>query len=89
MTRPPRPKYPNDSKNYHEMCKRRFVHTVCLPEDLLQTYEKLRPALRPSRSHADVIRCLFEAAEREIQALIQASQPHGIGSVAHHVLVMS
>ncbi|KAL3677058.1 hypothetical protein R1sor_027006 [Riccia sorocarpa] len=35
MTRPPRPKYPSDTKNYHDLRKTRCAHTVRLPEELL------------------------------------------------------
>ncbi|KAL3675677.1 hypothetical protein R1sor_025625 [Riccia sorocarpa] len=71
MTRPPRPKYPSDAKDYHELRRPGCAHTVRLPEDLLPTYAQLKRSLGRNTSHADVIRFLFEAADPAIQAAIQ------------------
>ncbi|KAL3688601.1 hypothetical protein R1sor_014910 [Riccia sorocarpa] len=70
MTRPPRPKYPSDARNYHEVRKPGFAHTVRLPEDLLDKYAELKTALGPRKSHTDVIRFLFEAAEPAITSML-------------------
>ncbi|KAL3682660.1 hypothetical protein R1sor_000682 [Riccia sorocarpa] len=67
MTRPPRPKYPSDAKDYHEIRRPGCAHTIRLPEDLLPTYVNLKRCLRPRTSHTDVIRFLFEASEAAIQ----------------------
>ncbi|KAL3697262.1 hypothetical protein R1sor_011338 [Riccia sorocarpa] len=69
MTRPPRPKYP-DSRNYHEIQKPGHAHTVRLPEELLEKYTALKIALGPKKSHADVFRFLWEAAEPAISSLM-------------------
>ncbi|KAL3696412.1 hypothetical protein R1sor_010488 [Riccia sorocarpa] len=53
MTRPPRPKYPSDSRNYHEIQKPGHAHTVRLPEELLEKYTALKIALGPKKSHVD------------------------------------
>ncbi|KAL3694029.1 hypothetical protein R1sor_007680 [Riccia sorocarpa] len=73
MTRPPRPKYPSDCKNYHELRKPGLAHTIRLPEELLQTYDDLKRSLGPRTTHADVIRFLFEAADPAIQAALQSA----------------
>ncbi|KAL3697261.1 hypothetical protein R1sor_011337 [Riccia sorocarpa] len=70
MTRPPRPKYPSDSRNYHEIRKPGHAHTVRLPEELLDKYTALKIALGPKKSHADVFRFLWEAAEPAISSLM-------------------
>ncbi|KAL3677928.1 hypothetical protein R1sor_020884 [Riccia sorocarpa] len=75
MTRPPRPKYPSDAKNYHDLRRPGFAHTIRLPEELLQLYVNLKCALGPRTTHADVIRVLFEAAEATIQAVMQLDSP--------------
>ncbi|KAL3692876.1 hypothetical protein R1sor_006527 [Riccia sorocarpa] len=75
MTRPPRPKYPSDSKNYHDLRRPGFAHTVRLPEELLDTYTNLKKALGPKSSHADVLRFVFEATESAISAVLQAVEP--------------
>ncbi|KAL3676294.1 hypothetical protein R1sor_026242 [Riccia sorocarpa] len=75
MTRPPRPKYPTDSKNYHEARRPGHAHTIRLPEELLDTYLQLKKSLGARSSHADVIRFLFDAAESAITSVIQASEP--------------
>ncbi|KAL3702088.1 hypothetical protein R1sor_020110 [Riccia sorocarpa] len=72
MTRPPRPKYPSDLKNYHELRKPGCAHTIRLPEELLVTYVDLKRALGARTTHADVIRFLFEAADPAIQAALQS-----------------
>ncbi|KAL2636453.1 hypothetical protein R1flu_007932 [Riccia fluitans] len=72
MTRPPRPKYPSDSKNYHEIRRPGCAQTIRLPEELLDTYVTLRRCLGTKTSHATVIRFLFEAADATITAVIQA-----------------
>ncbi|KAL3686945.1 hypothetical protein R1sor_013254 [Riccia sorocarpa] len=59
MTRPPRPKYPSDAKNYHDLKRLGFAHTVRLPEELLDIYVNLK-------------RTLKEAA---IAAVVQAAEP--------------
>ncbi|KAL3694997.1 hypothetical protein R1sor_008648 [Riccia sorocarpa] len=71
MTRPPRPRYPSDAKNYHETRRPGFAHTVRLPQELLDKYTALKLALGPRKSHADVIRFLFEAAEPAIASVLQ------------------
>ncbi|KAL3685848.1 hypothetical protein R1sor_003870 [Riccia sorocarpa] len=70
MTRPPRPKYPSDSRNYHEIRKPGHAHTVRLPEELLEKYTALKIALGPKKSHADVIHFLWEAAEPAISSIM-------------------
>ncbi|KAL3699113.1 hypothetical protein R1sor_017135 [Riccia sorocarpa] len=72
MTRPPRPKYPSDAKNYHDLRCPGFAHMIRLPEELLQPYVNLKRALDPRTTHTDVIRFLFEAAEAAIQAVMQS-----------------
>ncbi|KAL3684744.1 hypothetical protein R1sor_002766 [Riccia sorocarpa] len=74
MTRPPRPKYPSDSRNYHEIRKPGHAHTVRLPEELLEKYMVLKNALGPKKSHADVIRFLWEAAEPAISSILQGKR---------------
>ncbi|KAL3692598.1 hypothetical protein R1sor_006249 [Riccia sorocarpa] len=76
MTRPPRPKYPSDSKNYHDIRKPGCAHTVRLPEELIEKYVALKNALGSRKSHADVIRFLFEAAEPAIAAVLQQCEDH-------------
>ncbi|KAL3695438.1 hypothetical protein R1sor_009514 [Riccia sorocarpa] len=76
MTRPPRPKYPSDSKNYHDIRKPGCAHTVRLPEELIEKYVALKNALGSRKSHADVIRFLFEAAEPAIAAVMQQREDH-------------
>ncbi|KAL3693655.1 hypothetical protein R1sor_007306 [Riccia sorocarpa] len=76
MTRPPRPKYPSDSKNYHDIRKPGCAHTVRLPEELIEKYVALKNALDSRKSHADVIRFLFEAAEPAIAAVLQQREDH-------------
>ncbi|KAL3691361.1 hypothetical protein R1sor_005012 [Riccia sorocarpa] len=76
MTRPPRPKYPSDSHNYHEIRKPGHAHTVRLPEELLEKYTALKNALGPKKSHADVIRFLWEAAEPAISSILQEKEDH-------------
>ncbi|KAL3680545.1 hypothetical protein R1sor_023501 [Riccia sorocarpa] len=83
MTRPPRPKYPSDLRNYHEIRKPGFAHTVRLPEELLETYEKLKRAMGPKTTHADALRFIFEAAESAIQAVVQAAEPIVVGDSQH------
>ncbi|KAL3676905.1 hypothetical protein R1sor_026853 [Riccia sorocarpa] len=83
MTRPPRPKYPSDLRNYHEIRKPGFAHTVRLPEELLETYEKLKRAMGPKTTHADALRFIFEAAESAIQAVVQAAEPIVMGDSQH------
>ncbi|KAL3685313.1 hypothetical protein R1sor_003335 [Riccia sorocarpa] len=75
MTRPPRPKYLSDSKNYHDLRRPGFAHTVRLLEELLDTYTNLKKALGPKSSHADVLRFVFEAAESAISVVLQAAEP--------------
>ncbi|KAL3684035.1 hypothetical protein R1sor_008785 [Riccia sorocarpa] len=75
MTRPPRPRYPSDSKNYHDARKPNCPHTIRLPEELLDTYLALKRALGAKTSHADVIRFLFEAADAAISSVVQAAEP--------------
>ncbi|KAL3700090.1 hypothetical protein R1sor_018112 [Riccia sorocarpa] len=53
MTHPPRPKYPSDAKNYHDMRWPGFAHTIRLPEELLQPYVNLKVTLGPRTTHAD------------------------------------
>ncbi|KAL3690843.1 hypothetical protein R1sor_004494 [Riccia sorocarpa] len=74
MTRPPRPKYPSDSKNYHEQRRPRFTQTIWLPEDLMETYASLKRCLGPNKYHADVVRFLFEAADGAIMSVIEAER---------------
>ncbi|KAL3700323.1 hypothetical protein R1sor_018345 [Riccia sorocarpa] len=74
MTRPPRPKYPSDAKDYHEIRRPGCAHTNWLPEDLLPTYVNLNRCLGPRTSHADVIRFLFEASEAAIQGVVQSNE---------------
>ncbi|KAL3688317.1 hypothetical protein R1sor_014626 [Riccia sorocarpa] len=74
MTRPPRPKYPSDAKDYHEIRRPGCAHTIQLPEDLLPTYVNLKRCLGPRTSHADVIRFLFEASEAAIQGVVQSNE---------------
>ncbi|KAL3684137.1 hypothetical protein R1sor_002159 [Riccia sorocarpa] len=74
MTRPPRPKYPSDAKDYHEIRRPGCAHTIRLPEDLLPTYVNLKRCLGPRTSHADVIRFLFEASEAAIQGVVQSNE---------------
>ncbi|KAL3681050.1 hypothetical protein R1sor_024006 [Riccia sorocarpa] len=71
MTRPPRAKYPSDGKNYHEAQRPEYTHTIRLPEELLDMYVALKNSLGPRKSHADVVRFLFEAAEPTITAVLQ------------------
>ncbi|KAL3685389.1 hypothetical protein R1sor_003411 [Riccia sorocarpa] len=71
MTRPPLPKYPSDMKNYHESRRPGYAHTVRLPEELLEKYVALKNPLGPRKSHADVIRFLFEAAEPAIASVLR------------------
>ncbi|KAL3688173.1 hypothetical protein R1sor_014482 [Riccia sorocarpa] len=71
MMRPPRPKYPSDTKNYHESRRPGFSLTVRLPEELLDKYVALKNELGPHKSHANVIRFLFEAAEPAIANVLQ------------------
>ncbi|KAL2642803.1 hypothetical protein R1flu_010390 [Riccia fluitans] len=71
MTRLPRPKYPSDSKNYHEIRRPGCAQTIRLPEELLDTSVTLRRCLGPKTSHAAVIRFLFEAIDAAITAVIQ------------------
>ncbi|KAL3689059.1 hypothetical protein R1sor_015368 [Riccia sorocarpa] len=75
MMRPRRPKYPSDSKNYHDLRRPGFAHTVRLPEELLDIYTNLKKALGPKSSHADVHRFVFETAESAISAVLQAAEP--------------
>ncbi|KAL2628589.1 hypothetical protein R1flu_013275 [Riccia fluitans] len=74
MKRPPRPKYPSDDRNYHEIRRPGFTHTICLLQDLLETYVQLKNALGPKTSHATVVRFLFEAAEPAITSVLQAAE---------------
>ncbi|KAL3690137.1 hypothetical protein R1sor_016446 [Riccia sorocarpa] len=74
MTRPPRPKYPSDQKNYHEQRRPGCAHTIRLPEDLLPMYQQLKCGLGSRSTHADVIRFLFEAADAAIQAVLQSAE---------------
>ncbi|KAL3689087.1 hypothetical protein R1sor_015396 [Riccia sorocarpa] len=53
MTRPPRPKYSSDARNYHELRKPSDVHIFSLPEELLEKYTTLKKALGPKKSHQD------------------------------------
>ncbi|KAL3681385.1 hypothetical protein R1sor_024341 [Riccia sorocarpa] len=71
MTRLPRPKYPSDCKNYHEVWRPGYAHTIRLPEELLKTYAALKRALGVNKSHVDVVRFLFEAADPTISAVLQ------------------
>ncbi|KAL3684233.1 hypothetical protein R1sor_002255 [Riccia sorocarpa] len=75
MTRPPRPRYPSDTKNYHDARRPGCPHTIRLPEELLDTYVALKRALGAKTSHADVIRFLFEAADAAITSVVQAAEP--------------
>ncbi|KAL3683506.1 hypothetical protein R1sor_001528 [Riccia sorocarpa] len=75
MPRPPRSKYPIDSKYYHEMRRPGFVHTVRLPEDFLQTYDELKHALRPHTSHADVI---SHYAPDDLGEVVEDSDPEAV-----------
>ncbi|KAL2635868.1 hypothetical protein R1flu_007347 [Riccia fluitans] len=72
MTQLPRPKYPSDSKNYHEIRRPGCAQTIRLPKELLDTYVTLKRYLGPKTSHVAVIRFLFEAADAAITAVIQA-----------------
>ncbi|KAL3692708.1 hypothetical protein R1sor_006359 [Riccia sorocarpa] len=74
MTRPPRPKYPSDSKNYHDIRKPGAAHTVRLPEELIEKYVALKNALGSRKSHTDVIHFLFEAAEPAIAAVLHSRE---------------
>ncbi|KAL2612269.1 hypothetical protein R1flu_023961 [Riccia fluitans] len=73
MTRPPRPKYPSDSKNYHEIRRPGCAQTIRLPEELLDTYVTLR-SFDPSQDaqiiqdlqlHPSVSNCNHEELEFE------------------------
>ncbi|KAL3680501.1 hypothetical protein R1sor_023457 [Riccia sorocarpa] len=75
MTRPPRPRYPSDTKNYHDARHPGCPHTIRLPEELLDTYVALKRALGARTSHADVVRFLFEAADAAIASVVQAAEP--------------
>ncbi|KAL3680974.1 hypothetical protein R1sor_023930 [Riccia sorocarpa] len=87
MTRPPRPKYPSDSKNYHEQRRPGFTQTIRLPEDLLETFTSLKGSLGSRKSNADVIRFLFEAAEPAITSMIEAESSRLLPDLLHsHVL---
>ncbi|KAL3696809.1 hypothetical protein R1sor_010885 [Riccia sorocarpa] len=55
MTHSPRSKYPSNSKNYHDLRRSGYAHTVRLPEELLGTYVVLKRALRAKTSYIDVI----------------------------------
>ncbi|KAL3696782.1 hypothetical protein R1sor_010858 [Riccia sorocarpa] len=73
--RPPRPKYPSDSKNYHKIRRPSQPHTVRLPEELLETYVSLKRTLGQRTSHANIVRFLFEAADAAISAVVQTAEP--------------
>ncbi|KAL3682541.1 hypothetical protein R1sor_000563 [Riccia sorocarpa] len=62
---------PSDGKNYHEVRRPGYAHTIRLPEELLETYAALKRALGSNKSHADVVRFLFEAADPAISAVLQ------------------
>ncbi|KAL3698707.1 hypothetical protein R1sor_012783 [Riccia sorocarpa] len=76
----PRPKYPSDVKNYHELRSPGLAHTIRLPEELLDIYTTLKNALGPQKSHADVVHFLFEAAEPVITAMLQASHQRAVSN---------
>ncbi|KAL2643390.1 hypothetical protein R1flu_010977 [Riccia fluitans] len=84
MTRPPHPKYPSDSKNYHEIKRPSCVQTIRPPEKLLDMYMTLRRCLGPKTSHAPVIRFLFEAADAAITVVIQAEDARIIRDLQLH-----
>ncbi|KAL3697018.1 hypothetical protein R1sor_011094 [Riccia sorocarpa] len=72
MMRPPRPKYPSDSKNFHEVRRPGYAHTIRLPEELPSKYSE--PDECSDGENADVLAVLDVADSEDDKVMCLDSQ---------------